>query len=405
MVAVGLLFLINFLARDFFDGIMEGYHTLVSIDVPRRGLLAKKDKLYSGVKGTFCHISWHLQEKDPSKVPMFKDLREKSFMCTGTLHTVDLYSVVEKARAYDQRNHTFAATNPKAGQGPVPPTAVIFHETRCGSTLLANDLAAFSPKQTRVFSESQPPVAALRACESRHCDPNAQEQLIRDVFYVMGRVTRPIRPQYAFYKIQSVGVRSIEVFTKAMPETPWIFAYRNSIEIMMSHFKNFQYGKEVPQDFSPVCLRTYGEPDQPPAIEAVVSRVGRTIDSLSKEEYCAAHLASLAGAAIDAHEQSKESKTAHWFVNYEQLPHVLWERILPKLTGYAVSEKQLDRIHTVSSYYSKGRGQRAGQHWHEDNTVKQGMAPESVKAAARLFLDPAFRKMEKIRADIFKLTH
>jgi hypothetical protein len=36
------------------------------------------------------------------------------------------------------------------------------------------------------------------------------------------------------------------------------------------------------------------------------------------------------------------------------------------------------------------------QHWREDNTLKQGRAPPSVKAAAALFLDPLYRQLEAI---------
>lgn len=44
----------------------------------------------------------------------------------------------------------------ESGLEPVPPKGFIYHETRCGSTLAANMLAALPP--SRVFSEAKPPV-------------------------------------------------------------------------------------------------------------------------------------------------------------------------------------------------------------------------------------------------------
>ena len=384
---------------DPLDGILEGVLTLINIYVPAKGLVSDHNQLYSDVKATFCSISWDKQAEDPSRVPMFRDLQQESPLCSGTTITVDLWQVARKALDYDARNHTFVATAPKPGQGPVPPTAVVFHQTRCGSTLLANLLAAFSPKHTRVFSESPPPVAALKACDNhRRCDAVAHDQLIRDVFYMMGRITRIERPQYVFYKIQSVGVHAIHAFTKAMPEVPWMFAYRDSVEIMMSHFKNYQVGMPLSDNRSPpVCLRNFGSSEQPAMLTQLVSDKGLSVSDLSKEDYCAAHLASLAASAIHEFETSPAT-TKRWFINYNQLPHIAWETILPGLIGTPVTTDMMDRMKHVAHVYSKGRGGKAGEQFHEDSTMKQDKAPDVVKQAAAEFLSPIFDKMEAINA-------
>jgi len=375
---------------------------MVNLRIPSTGLKSTETEKYSGVQATFCHLTWDIQARDPSKVPMFKDLKQQSPLCSGTLFSVDLYDIAHKARDYDFRNHTFAATEPKVGQGAWRPTAVVFHETRCGSTLIANIMAAFDPERTRVYTESPAPVAAIKACENNvPCDPGAQEALIQDVFYMMGRTTRPKKPQYVFYKIQSVGVQSIEAFARAMPKTPWMFAYRDSIEVMMSHFKNYQQGNPLSKDFMPVCLRNYGSEVQHPLLQEIAQSKGRTVESLNKEEYCAAHLATLSESAIHEYERTKDSDTKHWFINYKELPHVLWESILPDLV-LPFTAAQIERMHQVSRSYSKGRGPRAGQHWHEDSTLKQGTAPDSVKQAVATFLDPLYQKMEAIRASMEK---
>jgi hypothetical protein len=380
-----------------FDGIMEGHYTLVDIRLPHVGLLTDGEQKYKGVQGRFCVINWKLQADDPSTVPMFKDLEDQSILCDGTLYSVDLWDITRKATDYDNRNHTFAATAPRPGQGPVKPTAVVFHETRCGSTLIANVLAAFSPERSRVYSESPPPVAALSACDKgRPCDVGAQEALIQDVFYMMGRALEHNMRKFVFYKIQSVGVKYIDAFARAMPDTPWVFAYRDSVEVMMSHFKNYQQGNPLSKKFTAVCLRNFGVERQPPLLLEIVESKGRTVDSLSPEEYCAAHLATLAESAIREFERTDTKLKHRWFVNYKELPYKIWETILPELVG-PMRENQIDHMHHVSKSYSKGRGPKANQHFHEDATVKQSKAPESVKEAAKLFLGPSYEKMEAIR--------
>ena len=381
---------------------MEGHLSLMGIRLPGRGIRSSKDgsQLYSGVKATFCHIAWRLQDQDPSKVPMFSDLRDQSPLCIGTRFTVDLWEVSRKAQSYDWRNHTFAATKPAPGQGPVPPTAVVFHQTRCGSTLIANVLAAFMPQHTRVYSEANALIAALKACEfDAPCDPGAQDALVQDVFYMMGRSPGPTLPQYVFYKIQSTGAHAMDVFTRAMPHVPWIFAYRDPVEIIMSHFKNYQTGNPLGADFMPNCLRTYGKRAQHPLLVQTVQSQGRTIPSLTKEEYCAAHLASLGQAAVIEYEKGgNNEQQKRWFVNYNELPYKIWEHILPKLVPF-VSHDQVERMHEQGKVYSKGRGEKGGQHWHEDSTMKQGTAPESVKKAAALFMNPVYEKMEEYRKE------
>merc|ERR1712226_1806880 len=105
---------------------------------------------------------------------------------------VDLHTLAQQARQYDQKTHNFTATTAKSGHQVSAPTAVFFHETRCGSTLASNIVASSNPKHVRSYSESKPPLTALMACEvlqgsyNKDCDPLAQIELIQDVFYLMG---------------------------------------------------------------------------------------------------------------------------------------------------------------------------------------------------------------------------
>ena len=284
---------------------MEGYLTLVDIDVNIRSLQGQ-DRY--NVQGRFCNIDWKLQQRNPSTVPMFRDLQASSAMCQGTLLTVDLWDIVRKAKAFDQAvsNVTTTTTTTtssslgfKGGKhfqiASIPPTGVVFHETRCGSTLAANLLASFSPLHTRVYSESGPPISAFKACSfpsasdaGYDCNPTLHQQLIRDVFYMMGRTTQVERPQYVFYKFQSISTHHISTFTKVFPDVPWVFLYRDSVEVMMSHLRGDSWS--VMGANPPVCARMYGSAYQPPITKELIEYQEKKVEELTKPEYCAAHL-------------------------------------------------------------------------------------------------------------------
>jgi len=416
---------------------MEGHLTLIDISLPPTGLhvsLDNPDQLYHGVEGTFCHISWDLQKNNPSQYPTFQDLQKGSFLCAGTTMKADMWEVTRMAEQYDFRNHTFAATTPRDSQLPVPPTAVLFHESKSGSTVISNSLAAFAPRHTRVYADAPVITRALQACSRDDgittCDPDSQRKLIQDVFYLLGRVSRPILPQYVFYKVESVAAQNIETFVQAMPHAPWMFAYRDSTEVLMSHFPHYQLRQNTPLNHQAVCLENYRHPEahQPALVLELVEAVGRTIDSLTREEYCAVHIAALAESAVRQHKRTSHQKggpavlkssalsqkahqphplhqlaplhaidqTPHWFINYKELPYKLWETVLPDLLVSALKREEIDRMHEAARVYSHARGQDGG-HFKEDSTLKQGRAPPSIQDAVSLFLDPVYKQMEAIR--------
>jgi hypothetical protein len=249
---------------------------MVDIDIPASGLQGMD--MYKGITAKFCHIDWKLQEKEPHKVPMFNDLVRKSELCDATMVTVDLWDLTRHAQAYDTQLSKHVL--------PLPPTGVIFHESRCGSTLMANMLGGFSPKHTRMYSENQVHVHAIKACARNPCNPDLHTKLIQDVFYLSGRTVRKERPQYVFYKISSIGSMYLNSFTAAYPSVPWTYVYRDTVEVMQSHFKK----DSLLSMSTAVCLRTQSSLDQPPLTIQIANQQGKIPSDLSKEEYCAAHL-------------------------------------------------------------------------------------------------------------------
>jgi hypothetical protein len=382
---------------------MEGFFTLVDIQIPPEGLISSGNEAYTNVHVSFCQLSWSLQHQNPVRVPLFENLRERSLLCPETMVTADLFAIARQAEQYDAGTNKFAATTKPRGFQVVPPTAIIFHEGHAGSTMTASILATSDPKHLHVYSEAPATTKALLACDNDvYCDAGAQEKLIQDVFYLLCRMNRPDNPQHVFFKVASSAVRSIDVFRKALPTVPWVFLYRNSLEVMAGHLQNYQESAfPIPDQHVPDCVRDRYNSWQHPQLLDLLNRNNRTLASLTSEDYCAAHLASLAQSALT--ENDKTSAWAkHMFVNYEDLPYILWDRIIPDM-GYMSQPVSLrvDAMHDASKYYSAAHGgssqHTTGDFWQEDASLKQGQATDATRQAAHTFLDPVYTKMEAIR--------
>jgi len=369
------------------DLILSAKLHLIDIMIPAGALSSKHKDNYQKVRGVFCPLNWAAHKKDPSSAPMFKDLLSQSGPeCDPANRIVmDLASIVERAKEYDAKNYGKVHV--------IQPTGFAFHESRVGSTLVANSMAAVDPERNRVYSESGPPVQALRACDEDGtdspdvCDYEKSAMLLRDVVYMMGR-TNDATEDRLFFKMQSVSVKHLQTsFLKAFPTTPWIFVYRDPVQTMMSHWK----GKGRTSHRGAVCMRSYKSPKHLLTSIVHTHLPSKPVSSLSEEEFCAAHLASLCQAAIQAHEATGTGR----MVNYADLPNVLIDSIFPNYFGVPVGTEQRQRIETVCGVYSKGRGDKAGV-WKDDSALKEQNASPLVKAACDTLLQPSYEALQKL---------
>jgi len=201
-----------------------------------------------------------------SKVPKYKHLTRKSCKARD-IFTYDLKKIIE-----------LATKNPD--KHVMQLRAFIFHESRCGSTLVANALTAMDTEEHRVYSESKPLAVAMQICGwgGKDCPPNRAAELVRDVVFVMGLTDEP-KETGLFFKVQSIGARYIEVAVEAFPETPWIFIYRDPVQTMVSQLQKGKNANCIDQ------LR--GIPER--KIEFLTS-IKRNLGSMSREEKCALQL-------------------------------------------------------------------------------------------------------------------
>lgn len=314
-----------------------------------------------------CKLDIHTYQKDPSRMPMFKDLLRASG-CHGSFgngrsKSVPL-SVVKAAVTRDP--------------GVSQPSGFIFHESRCGSTLAANMLAA--NEEHLVFSEA----SIVNDLLGRG---DAGAELLRTVVAQMGRVPGIKR---LFFKISSAMVRSIPTFQLAFPSTPWIFIFRSPVEVMVSHIGNkMKRGKGL----NPPCLRSRGYRDSGIVATLTQAHVSRSRWE-EREMWCAAHLATLCSRAISAADRRSRHgpKLARAvFVEYANLVPQMINYVVPRHFRTPLSAEQRARMLAATQQYSKDRGGKRA--WKSDSKAKVADASSKLVAASKLLLEPIYAQL------------
>lgn len=393
----------QFHEAEMLEQILEAEIHLVDLEVVEEELLRAHPSSYAGVYGHFCELNFELHKEDPAAgrlsawislprrtkrrfllfsvsflVPMFRDLVGHSPDCQGELFKADLKKVAELARHRDQQ----ARENNELVPKPLNLTTVAFHESRCGSTLVANSLLAMNPGKHRTYSESQPGAHALKSiCGESYsrCSMDQAAKILQDTVYVMSRTNDPIEER-VFYKFQSITSKHIKVFQKAFPEVPWLFIYRDPVQVMMSHIKD----DPTMQHAKCVYTQNHNPPDD---IIAIAERHGRKAKQMPKEEYCAAHLAAITESAVNALNDYAIP------INYDGLIEFLYTKALPRIWGRPLTSQEISNIQKVSQTYSKGRGKKHTE-FQGDSEQKDKAASEQVRDAAALILKESYDALE-----------
>ena len=367
---------------ELLEKVLAGELNLMDLYVVEEDLDRSPSNTYNGVYGMFCNINFEIHKRDPSAVPMFRDLIAHSLDCT---EKDPVYLDIKKVAMLATETYSSNILNL---------TAVVFHESRCGSTLVANNLIAMNPTQHRVYSESTPAIKAYNVCGGdsfSKCSQNQAVQVFQDVVKVMSITTVDSEETSVFFKFQSSTTKYLPTFQQAFPTTPWMFIYRDPVQVMMSHFKDSNDLSKA------ICTRTRKHPP------ADVRQIAENHDNwspstLKYENYCAIHLAAITDAAVRALQTNPMGIP----INYDQLPTILWEQVLPKqILGRELTTSEITNMERISTQYSKGRGGRHGE-FVEDSEKKVAQASEEIKAAAEEYLQESFERLSNYQGPMME---
>ena len=245
------------------------------------------------------------------------------------------------------------------------PDGLIFHMSRCGSTLVSQMLAAL-PGMVAV-SEAEPFDAVVQLAYTHPEVPLDQRvMLLRGMAAAFGRARFGDRRHYVV-KTDSWHSLALPLFRAAFPDTPWLFQFRDPIEVMAS-----QMAKRGSQTVPGA---------KPEAIFAIADPLG-----LAEEEYVARVLARVAQAAID-----HAGIGGGLFVDYAELPDAVERRILPHF-GMDPDPAALAALRAAARWDAKAPGLT----FESDTEEKRRKAGECVRSAVATHLDTPYRDLKAL---------
>lgn len=265
---------------------------------------------------SFCAVSWDLRRTSPSLVPMYRDLVKSSPGC-------DESSVVRVPWGTLEEEYRSRGCG-VGGGGTVPPpgcvpTGLVFHQSRCGSTLVGNLLASLP--DSLGYSEAAPPLELLTSPSLRDLPQEELAAALRVLVAAMGRpaagggggggATAPP----LFLKLQSTLSLTLPMWRLAFPAVPWAFVHREGVAVLASLLRG---SSSPPSPQSPPsvhlswddaalttspCLRAYAFHGKGGVGEPHATLLGGSdpvASRLSPEEACAAHAGLLAASALSS---------------------------------------------------------------------------------------------------------
>lgn len=253
----------------------------------------------------------------------------------------------------------------------LPPTGLIFHMSRCGSTLVAQMLAASA--QNIVISEAGPIDALLRA-HSRDTEIGAEMGAEQRIAWLRALLSAYARPRDAgerhfFVKFDSWHTLELPLIRQAFPNVPWIFLYRDPLQVLVSHQR--QRGGQMVHDLLPPQWLGLDQ----------TSTGGASLD-----EYSARVLNRICEAALSFQDAGAR------LVNYRQLPEAMWGEIAGHF-GLCLTPDNLDAMRQAAHFDAKN----PRLDFVADSLEKERLATAELRRLADLWLMPVYNALEAQR--------
>lgn len=252
----------------------------------------------------------------------------------------------------------------------IRPSGFIYHMSRCGSTLISRTLATLPSN----IVASEPPILdeVLRGRGSPGpVDHAMRVEWARWIVSALGRRRFPGESRF-FVKLDCWSICNFAVVREAFPDVPWIFVYRNPLEVMASQYRQ------------PARFMVPGYLD--PALFGLETG---TAYQVPRHEYCARVLSLILETALRQVEQH-----GGVLVEYRQLPQAIWTEIAGAFS-LTFSAAELDAMPAASKIDAKS----PYFDFASDTERKQREAPPSIREATVKWLDGIHQRIESRRID------
>jgi len=253
-------------------------------------------------------------------------------------------------------------------QPGLAPTGFIFHMSRCGSTLLSQQLAALP--DTVVISEATPLDGLLRITWK---DPTVSEELLvtwlRALIGALGQ-PRTGNETRLFIKLDAWHTLFMSIIRRAFPQTPWVFLYRDPVEVLVSQERD-RGSQMMPGTLPPTFL-------------------GLTYEqafTLSPDEYTARVLNGICEVVLANRDDRGR------LVNYRELPQAAWTSCAEHF-GITFTAEEIKLMQRAARFDAK----RPKTSFVADSADKQRSASAELRQLAEQWLVPLYEQLAETGA-------
>ncbi len=254
----------------------------------------------------------------------------------------------------------------------LPFSGAIFHMARTGSTLVSRLLG----KTRLAQSLSEVPVIDQALFHADLRPGKEGDALLRGIIAAFSRPRRPSERHLVVKMTDAMPNTRLPRFRAAFPAVPWIFIYRDPVEVMVSMVRG-------PTGNIRNWFRNRAQ---------VAERLGMPALSdpaMWPEEFIARTLRRFCAKAVEA---AKATPPGLFLaVPYTRLPEAIWESIAPHF-GIRLGEKERAVMREEARYSAKRADAVAFQ---PDSEAKYGEATPRMRALANRFVGPM---IEELRA-------
>jgi hypothetical protein len=281
----------------------------------------------------------------------------------------DAFLYETTGRVAGPENIVHIATNEigKAAPGAAP-AGLIFHVARSGSTLVSQMLKQHGGAV--VYGE---PLTVNEILVPPHKWPRGD--LVAALRSLGTAFAGHARGRYVL-KFSSWNTLYCDILAEAFPESPWVFAYRNPLEVGVSLLRD-----------GPGWFRDNQQASG--HLSALVDPQGA---SRSREEY----IARVYGASCAAIARLDAGRGT--LVPYETLPEAVWNQVAPHF-GLPADEAVRDRMATVARTYSKAKSGDDAE-FIPDAASKQAAASDDLRRAIGAFAVPELERLRSLHANV-----
>jgi hypothetical protein len=270
----------------------------------------------------------------------------------------------EAAAGRRKLHWTDIATLEETGSAAGPdPAGFIFHVSRCGSTLLTSVLAAL--EESSVVAESVMLDDILDKGKMAGLPAETISARLRGFLRAHARLARPGR---SFVKFDCDHLFHFELIRRTFPAAPWIFLYRDPLEVVVSHARQ----RGLPMVPAPGEMAKWEGCGHRPMAELV-------------DEYTAWKIGRICDAAAGAHRAGTSL-----LVNYCDLVARLNKGILP---FFGVSPNAAERERIAAGLHRDAKHPETT--FQPDSANKKRAATPHQQAATERWARPGYERLEQ----------